>query len=196
MEKLTAGTIAGNGTFRCDECGAVGPLARTADVPACPQCGSTHVTRASLFSAGPRFERAPDATVHGTLSLPGSDEVVAAAREMAPEAGRYLAYLDGADLRLVSLDSGQVRIGRSLTADLRFDDPTVSRRHALVVTQTDGVKVMDDRSLNGVFVGGERIEWRMLRDGDEIVIGRHTLHFVDTAPRPARDAVSPAAETA
>ena len=71
------------------------------------------------------------------------------------------------------------RIGRSLAADVRFDDPTVSRRHALIVRQPDGVRVLDDRSLNGVFVNGERVEWRALRDGDEIVVGRYRLHFVD-----------------
>jgi pSer/pThr/pTyr-binding forkhead associated (FHA) protein len=39
--------------------------------------------------------------------------------------------------------------------------------------------VLDDRSLNGVFVNGERVEWSTLANGDEIVIGRHHLHFVD-----------------
>jgi len=39
--------------------------------------------------------------------------------------------------------------------------------------------VLDDRSLNGVFVNGERVEWSTLTDGDEVVVGRHHLHFVD-----------------
>ena len=73
------------------------------------------------------------------------------------------------------------RVGRSLAADVRFDDPTVSRRHALIVRQADGVRVLDDRSLNGVFVNGERVEWRVLRDGDEIVVGRYRLHFLEAA---------------
>ena len=71
------------------------------------------------------------------------------------------------------------RIGRSLAADIRFDDPTVSRRHALIVRQPDGLRVLDDRSLNGVFVNGERVEWSALADSDEIVIGRHRLYFLD-----------------
>ena len=62
---------------------------------------------------------------------------------------------------------------------MRFDDPTVSRRHALIVRQADGVRVLDDRSLNGVFVNGERVEWRVLSDGDEIVVGRYRLHFLE-----------------
>ena len=78
-----------------------------------------------------------------------------------------------------SLQREWTRIGRSLSADIRFDDPTVSRRHALIVRQPDGLRVLDDRSLNGVFVNGERVEWSTLADGDEVVIGRHHLHFVD-----------------
>ena len=81
-------------------------------------------------------------------------------------------------------------MGRSLAADVRFDDPTVSRRHALIVRQADGVRVLDDRSLNGVFVNGERVEWRVLCDGDEIVVGRYRLHFLE-----ATEAREPAAAT-
>jgi pSer/pThr/pTyr-binding forkhead associated (FHA) protein len=72
-----------------------------------------------------------------------------------------------------------MRIGRSLSAELRFEDPTVSRRHAVLLVEEDGVRVLDDRSLNGVFVNGDRVLSQMLADGDEIVIGRYRLHFYD-----------------
>ena len=41
-----------------------------------------------------------------------------------------------------------------------------------------------------VFVNGERVEWRELRDGDEIVVGRYRLTFLEVAPAgaPAADA--------
>jgi pSer/pThr/pTyr-binding forkhead associated (FHA) protein len=68
---------------------------------------------------------------------------------------------------------------------VRFDDPTVSRRHALIVRQPDGVRVLDDRSLNGVFVNGERVEWRALQDGDEITVGRYRLQFLVAEPQGA-----------
>ena len=61
------------------------------------------------------------------------------------------------------------RIGRSLAADIRFDDATVSRRHALVANEEAGVRVLDDRSLNGILVNGRRVEWSPLVDGDELV---------------------------
>jgi pSer/pThr/pTyr-binding forkhead associated (FHA) protein len=44
--------------------------------------------------------------------------------------------------------------------------------------------VLDDRSLNGVYVNGRRVEWSPLVDGDEIVVGRHTIHFLDSAVAP------------
>ena len=75
---------------------------------------------------------------------------------------------------------------------MRFDDATVSRRHALIVAQEDGVRVLDDRSLNGVYVNGRRVEWSPLGDGDEIVVGRHTLHFLDVAAVAAAPAASAA----
>jgi pSer/pThr/pTyr-binding forkhead associated (FHA) protein len=104
---------------------------------------------------------------------------LAEARAELDEPGQYLIYDEGGDLVVHELTREWTRIGRSLAADVRFDDPTVSRRHALVVRQPDGVRVLDDRSLNGVFVNGERIEWHPLRDGDELVVGRHRLTFVD-----------------
>jgi pSer/pThr/pTyr-binding forkhead associated (FHA) protein len=81
---------------------------------------------------------------------------------------------------VVAVSREWTRIGRSLAADVRFDDATVSRRHALIVSQADGVKVLDDRSLNGVYVNGRRVEWSLLADGDEILVGRHSIWFLDT----------------
>ena len=95
--------------------------------------------------------------------------------------GKYLAYEDSGRQLVVPLAGEWTRIGRSLGAEIRFDDATVSRRHALVVNEAEGVRVLDDRSLNGVFVNGRRVEWSPLRDGDEIVVGRHRLFYLDTA---------------
>ena len=95
--------------------------------------------------------------------------------------GKYLAYEESGRQVVTPLNQEWTRIGRSLAADIRFDDATVSRRHALVVSQAEGVRVLDDRSLNGVYVNGERVEWAPLTDGDEISIGRHSIFFLDTA---------------
>jgi pSer/pThr/pTyr-binding forkhead associated (FHA) protein len=116
---------------------------------------------------------------------------MAEARERIERPGQFLAYDDGGEVKIVALEREWTRVGRSLAADVRFDDPTVSRRHALIVRQADGVRVLDDRSLNGVFVNGERVEWRVLTDGDEIVVGRYRLHFVEAAPEISASESSP-----
>ena len=113
------------------------------------------------------------------------------ARAGLNEPGKYLAYEESGRHVVIALSREWTRIGRSMAADLRFDDATVSRRHALVVNQSEGVRVLDDRSLNGVYVNGRRVEWSPLNDGDEVAIGRHTLYFMDTAT-----AGSPARESA
>lgn len=123
----------------------------------------------------------------GALSRPepiDGDAWLEDARGQLEESGEYLAYEDGDELKTVALTREWTRIGRSLAADVRFDDPTVSRRHALVVRQADGVRVLDDRSLNGVFVNGSRIEWKVLQDGDEILVGRYRLRFLSVPAQP------------
>ena len=142
--------------------------------------------RASLF-ATTRFARG----ITLDADPEGRDAWLGRARAQMSEPGEYLAYEEDDEVKLVALTREWTRIGRSLAADIRFDDPTVSRRHALIVRQADGVRVLDDRSLNGVFVNGERVEWRALGDGDEVLVGRHRLVFLSD-PLPPRTS-SPAA---
>jgi pSer/pThr/pTyr-binding forkhead associated (FHA) protein len=156
----------------------------------------------------PRTPSEVDAT--GTLplggegSVPLTEETAEASPSTRPEwveearaaltvPGKYLAYEDSGRQVVAPVSREWTRIGRSLSADIRFDDATVSRRHALVVSQPDGVRVLDDRSLNGVHVNGRRVDWAPLSDGDEIAIGRHTIHFFDSATVGSGTSPAPAA---
>ena len=180
MESLTSGTLAGTGSFRCEECGYVVTLAATDALPDCPGCGGASFTRASLFGPNTRFARQAPAP----LGEEDRECWIERARAQTPAPGEHLAYEDSGRIVTVPLTKEWTRVGRSLAADIRFDDPTVSRRHALIVRQPDGVRVLDDRSLNGVFVNGERVDWRGLRDGDEIVVGRYRLTYLEVAEVP------------
>ena len=101
------------------------------------------------------------------------------AREAVEDEGEYFAYeQEDGRLRVALLKDGWTRNGRSLTADIRFDDPTVSRRHAMVHRGDGATRILDDRSLNGVFVNGDRVDMRPLEDGDEVTIGRFHLYFL------------------
>jgi predicted nucleic acid-binding Zn-ribbon protein len=179
MESHTSGTMAGTGSFRCQRCGYVLTLTSLDALRDCPDCGSHDFVRASLFNAAPSVADAPSQQYSHEPR-----EWVSRAREDLTQPGEYVLFEDGGETRAVALTREWTRIGRSLAADVRFDDPTVSRRHALVVRQPDGVRVLDDRSLNGVFVNGERVEWRALNDGYEILVGRYRLTFVSIADRP------------
>jgi FHA domain-containing protein len=140
-----------------------------------------------------RTPSALDATT-GTLPVasegarPERPSWVEEARAELGVPGRYLAWQDGERRVVVPVSREWTRIGRSLAADLRFDDATVSRRHALLACEEEGVRVLDDRSLNGIEVNGRRVEWSPLTDGDAISIGRHVLYFLDTSPVPAAPA--------
>jgi pSer/pThr/pTyr-binding forkhead associated (FHA) protein/predicted RNA-binding Zn-ribbon protein involved in translation (DUF1610 family) len=173
MKAWMSGNVAGTGTFRCTDCDYPVSLDAVDELPTCPNCGGTEFVRASLFTTAQTsvLEVAADTDDQAWLTE---------LRDGLTEPGQYLAYHTEAENGIVyPLQREWTRIGRSLAADIRFDDPTVSRRHALIVRQPDGLRVLDDRSLNGVFVNGERVEWSTLADGDEVVIGRHHLHFVD-----------------
>ena len=137
-----------------------------------------------------------DIDAQSTGTLPGIGAMPAPARPEPPSwleeartglggPGRYLAYEQDGRVNVVPVSREWTRIGRSLAADIRFDDATVSRRHALIASEEGGVRILDDRSLNGIQVNGRRVEWSPLSDGDELLIGRHALYFLDTAVEPA-----------
>jgi pSer/pThr/pTyr-binding forkhead associated (FHA) protein len=185
MESLTSGTFVGAGSFRCSSCDFTLTLSGSDTLSDCPSCGGTEFVRASLFSNTERIEHEADQTeeVLFAPAEPDLDARLAIAREQLEQPGEYLCFEDSGTLRTLALTREWTRIGRSLAADVRFDDPTVSRRHALVVRQADGVRLLDDRSLNGVFVNGSRVDGQLLRDGDEIVVGRYRLLFVTMPPQ-------------
>lgn len=182
MESLMSGALAGMGSFLCEQCGHTLTLQSEDTLPACPDCSGRKFTRSSLFAGGMTSAEGPP---EQTDEEQRSDLIQLAAGELTSP-GKYLVYREGDSVQVVPLAREWTRIGRSLAADVRFDDPTVSRRHALIVRQADAVRVLDDRSLNGVFVNGERVEWRTLEDGDEVVVGRYRLHVVEASPVPGR----------
>jgi len=187
MESLTSGTLAGTGSFRCEICGHVITMTASDVLPQCPGCEGASFTRASLFSSTGRFKR-----VEPDDRTAGGEALIDAARDALEEPGRYLVFRDAGNTRTVAVPGTSMRIGRSLSAELRFEDPTVSRRHAVLLIEEQGVRVLDDRSLNGVFVNGDRVVSHVLADGDEIVIGRYRLRFFDrsvTAAVPAAGAL-------
>ena len=97
--------------------------------------------------------------------------------------GRYI-LIEGPERSVViPIGESAVHIGRGLSADLHLDEKTVSRRHAILVSNparpSRGPRLLDDRSSNGTYVNGRRVQQADLSSGDVIVIGRVVLHYLE-----------------
>ncbi len=175
-DSFGTGVTPGMGTFFCLGCGSQLALHETDSLPSCPACGGSRFRRDSIFSAH-QEHGSPTAEV----SIPAAaarPDWLAEAREALSGTGHFLVYRDDEDsIVTFPIERGWTRIGRSAKADLNLDDPSVSRRHALIVAEPDkSLRILDDRSLNGVFVNGEPVEWSRLEDADELAIGRFRLY--------------------
>jgi pSer/pThr/pTyr-binding forkhead associated (FHA) protein len=78
-----------------------------------------------------------------------------------------------------SVAGDRTTIGRAPECDVFLDDVTVSREHAVLERQPDGIHVRDLGSLNGTYVNRERVEDSRLADGDELQVGKYRLSFID-----------------
>jgi pSer/pThr/pTyr-binding forkhead associated (FHA) protein len=95
-----------------------------------------------------------------------------------PAPGRYLRLEEGDLARLIPLSVPIMHIGRGFAVDMRLEDQTVSRRHAIIVERGTETRILDDRSANGTFVNDRRVAEATLHNGDAIRIGRVELVFV------------------
>jgi hypothetical protein len=102
-------------------------------------------------------------------------------RRLAPS-GRYLEVEHRDQVYVIPLDRPITHIGRGLAADLRVEDPQVSRRHAIIAQRGDGARVLDDRSRNGTFVNGREVTVGYLSDGDVLRLGRVVFRFLEIRP--------------
>lgn len=140
----------------CESCGA----ALKADAAVCPACGEpVHEHTASFAPVG----SALGPLSGGTIDVDGPVLVV----RKGPEVGERF-YLDRARLS----------VGRDPASDIFLNDITVSRAHATLEVASHEVSVADAGSLNGVYVNGVSVDRAVLRDGDQLQIGRFQMVFL------------------
>lgn len=179
VDNFDVGTFPGSGTYFCASCGSQLSLRENDQLPDCPRCGAAEFQRDSIFES---MQDHGQTTELATLDALSATDWLEAARAMLPKPGRYLAWReDEGEIQVFPIKPGWTRIGRSAAANIRLDDPSVSRRHALIVSELPNtLRVLDDRSLNSVFLNGEAIEWAGLTDGDELAIGRYRLFVLES----------------
>jgi len=85
------------------------------------------------------------------------------------------------------LEPPGIVIGRGAEADLRIDDPGVSRRHAEIRVfpgeDVPQVSAVDLGSTNGMLVNGARVQQATLDDGATVKIGNTTMTIRYVTPR-------------
>ncbi len=176
-EAYATGSMPGEGTYFCLICGTQLALRETDLLPECPRCGTSRFRRDSIFSS--RQEHGSP-TVELAITVEHEpprwlDE----AREELTEPGYHLAMRERGKVRTFHLEVGWSKLGRCKRAEIYLDDPSVSRRHAIVATDPgQPPRILDDRSLNGIFVNGRRKEWAELKAGDELTLGRYHLYLL------------------
>ena len=93
-----------------------------------------------------------------------------------PETWAYLVDLNGTEH---PVNHWECIVGRSRSADIVLDDPTVSRMHASLQRDGDGDWTLTDlRSRGGTYVNGEEAgAWESVGDGDEIDFAAEATAF-------------------
>jgi DNA-directed RNA polymerase subunit RPC12/RpoP len=176
-EAFASGSMPGEGTYFCLVCGTQLSLRETDELPECTNCGTSRFRRDSIFSS---LQEHGSPTVEFALTTKHEPPAwLAEAREELTEPGYHLAMRERGNVVTFHLDEGWARIGRCEKAIVCLDDPSVSRRHAILAT--DGGKaprILDDRSLNGVLVNGRKVDYAELEPGDKLTIGRYQLYLL------------------
>jgi DNA-directed RNA polymerase subunit RPC12/RpoP len=167
----------GEGTYFCLVCGTQLSLRETDELPECAYCGANRFRRDSIFSS---LQEHGSPTVEFALSLKHEPPSwLSEAQERLAEPGCHLAMRERGKIVSFHLSEAWTRIGRCETADVCLDDPSVSRRHAMLAIESDRPpRILDDRSLNGVLVNGRKVDYAELEPGDELTIGRYRLYLL------------------
>ncbi|HWZ44701.1 MAG TPA: FHA domain-containing protein [Candidatus Saccharimonadales bacterium] len=90
----------------------------------------------------------------------------------------YLKF-EQAMLKEVGLSQGVLTIGRLPDNVLQIDNLAVSGHHAKIYWEQNHYTLEDLGSLNGTYVNNQRVGKAALKEGDQIVIGKHLLQFKD-----------------
>jgi hypothetical protein len=150
----------------CHNCGHRNPEG----VNFCSSCGASMVTSAPDTSVGvsPVDEIAD-----------GGDRPAAVGQLELPRGVGLLVVRrgDGEGARF-PLETPETTVGRHPDADVFLDDITVSRRHAVFVTEGQVTTVRDAGSLNGTYVNRARIDESTLASGDEVQVGKFKLVYL------------------
>lgn len=89
-----------------------------------------------------------------------------------------LSVIQGADQgKRFEFTSDTLALGRDSSNAIRLQDTEISRRHAELLLERDGYRVVDLKSANGTFVNGKAVDQSPLHSGDRLQLGQTVLLF-------------------
>lgn len=78
---------------------------------------------------------------------------------------------------VADIPPGALTIGRATDNDIVIPDVLAGRHHATLIPTPGGTEIADNRSINGTFVNGDRVNTALLNEGDVVTIGNVDLVF-------------------
>ncbi len=154
--------------MNCEQCGEQVPE----EANFCPSCG------AALHAPTTSAAKTDDTTASLEIGALDPEHEVGDLPDLATGTGMLVVVRGPNAGSRYLLDREETSVGRHADADIFLDDVTVSRRHVTLRQTEHGILLVDNGSLNGSYVNGERVEERSLATGDEVQIGRFKLMFV------------------
>ncbi|MDT5183685.1 MAG: transport system ATP-binding/permease protein [Mycobacterium sp.] len=116
-----------------------------------------------------------------SISSPGLESVTALGPTAAPRTSE--GNLATSMLKILrpgrpsDVPAGSIKIGRATDNDIVIPDVLASRHHATLLPSPSGTEIRDNRSINGTFVNGARVDSAVLHDGDTVTIGNVDMVF-------------------
>lgn len=95
----------------------------------------------------------------------------------------------------VELRQGDMKIGRKPGCEIQIDNLSVSGEHANIFTVGEDSFIQDLGSTNGTFINNKKITKHHLKNGDTVVIGKHSLIYLTETARAASRAPDEFAKT-
>ncbi len=108
---------------------------------------------------------------------------------------RLVLKHDETVVREIPLGNGTLTIGRLPENDVQLEDLAVSGHHAKLVHEGGNYVLYDENSTNGSYVNGEKVQRKVLGNGDAVLIGPHLLTLEDEQPKTAPGATFAGAPT-
>jgi len=97
--------------------------------------------------------------------------------------GKIIIKFNNEVIDHIDLKQGDMKIGRKPGCEIMIDNLAISGEHANIFTVGEDSFIQDMGSTNGTFINNKKITKHHLKNGDAVVIGKHTLVYLTESAR-------------